>query len=95
MTYQRKEVIGDCELYLGDCLDVLPTLNKVDAVITDWAEAVRLRALAPKRSTDDLAQYTGTTGRQFRRLRGRGLDWLCLWVGVAGLLHSRQKARKK
>jgi len=31
----RKEVIGDATLYLGDCMDVLPTLPKVDAVITD------------------------------------------------------------
>jgi len=31
----HKEVIGDCELYLGDCLEVLPTLGKVDAVVTD------------------------------------------------------------
>ena len=35
MTYKRKEVIGDCELYLGDCLEVMPTLGKVDAVVTD------------------------------------------------------------
>jgi DNA modification methylase len=35
MTYKRKEVIGDCTLYLGDCLEVLPTLGKVDAVVTD------------------------------------------------------------
>ena len=27
--------IGDATLYLGDCMDVLPTLGKVDAVITD------------------------------------------------------------
>ena len=33
--YKRKEVIGDCTLYLGDCLEILPTLEKVDAVITD------------------------------------------------------------
>jgi site-specific DNA-methyltransferase (adenine-specific) len=31
----RKEVIGNATLYLGDCLTVLPTLAKVDAVITD------------------------------------------------------------
>jgi site-specific DNA-methyltransferase (adenine-specific)/modification methylase len=31
----RKEVIGDATLYLGDCRDILPTLPKVDAVITD------------------------------------------------------------
>jgi DNA modification methylase len=31
----RIETIGDCTLYLGDCLEVLPTLGKVDAVVTD------------------------------------------------------------
>ena len=31
----RKEVIGDATLYLGDCHEILPTLGKVDAVITD------------------------------------------------------------
>jgi len=33
--WKRKEVIGNAVLYLGDCLEVLPTLPKVDAVITD------------------------------------------------------------
>lgn len=28
-------IIGDAELWLGDCMTVLPTLGKVDAVITD------------------------------------------------------------
>jgi DNA modification methylase len=28
-------IIGDATLYLGDCLDILPTLGKVDVVITD------------------------------------------------------------
>jgi len=31
----REEIIGDCRLILGDCLEVLPGLPKVDAVITD------------------------------------------------------------
>ena len=31
----KKEIIGNCTLYLGDCLEILPTLNKVDAIITD------------------------------------------------------------
>jgi site-specific DNA-methyltransferase (adenine-specific) len=31
----RIEKIGDCTLYLADCMDVLPTLGKVDAVVTD------------------------------------------------------------
>jgi DNA modification methylase len=28
-------IIGDCTLYCCDCLEILPTLGKVDAVITD------------------------------------------------------------
>lgn len=36
MSYRRKEIIGGCTLYLGDCLEVLPTLQAVDAVVTDW-----------------------------------------------------------
>ena len=31
----RIETIGDATLYLRDCMDILPTLPKVDAVITD------------------------------------------------------------
>ena len=27
--------IGDAILYHGDCMDILPTLDKVDAVVTD------------------------------------------------------------
>ena len=27
--------IGDCTLYQGDCLEILPTLEPVDAVVTD------------------------------------------------------------
>lgn len=31
----RKEIIGNCTLYLGDCKEVMATLDKVDAVVTD------------------------------------------------------------
>ena len=31
----EKVIIGNAELYCGDCMEVLPTLGKVDAVITD------------------------------------------------------------
>jgi site-specific DNA-methyltransferase (adenine-specific) len=30
-----KVEIGNATLYLGDCMDILPTLNKIDVVITD------------------------------------------------------------
>lgn len=31
----KKEIIGDATLYLGDCSEILPTLERVDCVITD------------------------------------------------------------
>ncbi len=42
MTYKRKEQIGDATLYLGDCLEILPTLGKVDAVVTDPPYGINL-----------------------------------------------------
>ena len=35
MLVSDPVIIGDATLYLGDCLDILPTLGKVDAVVTD------------------------------------------------------------
>ena len=35
MNAPTKIVIGNAELWLGDCMDVLSTLDRVDAVITD------------------------------------------------------------
>ncbi|TCM56186.1 site-specific DNA-methyltransferase (adenine-specific)/modification methylase [Rhizobium sp. PP-F2F-G48] len=35
MTFVRKEVIGSCTLYLGDCLEVIEALPKGCAVISD------------------------------------------------------------
>jgi site-specific DNA-methyltransferase (adenine-specific)/modification methylase len=31
----REERIGDCVLYQGDCLSIMPMLGKVDAILTD------------------------------------------------------------
>ena len=32
----KKEIIGNCELYLGDCLEIIPQVtSSVDAVVTD------------------------------------------------------------
>jgi site-specific DNA-methyltransferase (adenine-specific) len=57
----RKEVtIGDCRLILGDCLEVLPLLGKVDAVVTDPPYGIGF-ASQP------------TTGQ--RRAGGQARDW--------------------
>ena len=49
-------IIGDAELYLGDCRDILPTLPKVDAVITDppyGINADKANAHSSIRDSDD------------------------------------------
>ena len=48
--WKRKEVIGDCTLYLGDCLAIMPELGKVDAVVTDPPYGVGLTAKVTKHS---------------------------------------------
>ncbi len=32
---KREVIIGDCRLILGDCLEVMPELGRVDCVVTD------------------------------------------------------------
>lgn len=41
----RTEIIGDATLYLGDCREILPTLCKVDAVVTDPPYGINYGAL--------------------------------------------------
>jgi site-specific DNA-methyltransferase (adenine-specific)/modification methylase len=40
----RIERIGNCELYLGDCLEILPEIGRVDAVVTDPPYGINLNA---------------------------------------------------
>lgn len=56
----RIEHIGDATLYLGDCMEILPTLPKVDACITDppYGLAEKLQG--------------GTWGKQYE---GESKDW--------------------
>lgn len=35
MKYQRKETIGECVLYLGDNMEIMPYLDGVGAIVTD------------------------------------------------------------
>ena len=55
----RVETIGDATLYLGDCLEIMPTLPKVNAVITD-----------PPYPDDHVPQY----GYKGEALSGLGID---------------------
>jgi DNA modification methylase len=61
----RIEQIGLATLYLADCMEVLPTLGKVDAVITDPPyginenSAQRWRAVNKRQSQKTMAILIG------------------------------------
>lgn len=81
----RVEVIGDATLYLGDCRDILPTLGKVDAVVTDPPYGVDFAAwdaeipdwLPAARAASDRVVFTTapTTCWDYPRP-----DWLAAWA---------------
>jgi len=68
MTYRRKEVIGDCTLYLGDCMDVFDLIEKHDACLTDPPYGINLNT--------DNSRFSGGHSASVSR-RGNG-------VGPAG-----------
>jgi site-specific DNA-methyltransferase (adenine-specific) len=55
----RKEVIGDATLWLGDCLEILPTLGKVDAVIADPPYGINYKT----DSTPRMSRHAGKESR--------------------------------
>lgn len=52
----KVETIGTATLYLADCLTILPTLAKADAVITDPPYGISLPADYKQRGRGNLAQ---------------------------------------
>jgi DNA modification methylase len=66
----RKETIGECELYLGDCRELLPLLPHVDAVVSDvpygvgyrsgWAnkfQGITIKSDADTAARDDVVKW--------------------------------------
>jgi len=87
MSYQRKEVIGNCTLYLGDCLEILPTLVEVDAVVTDPPYGMRYKG----HSGGGNSIHTGDTSKhRCATIKGDDADfdpspwlqWPCVFTGA-------------
>ena len=64
-AHQRVERIGDATLYLGDCRDVLPTLGRVDAVVTDPPYGVLVPGDFKDRVRDDRGGKHGLAIKQY------------------------------
>jgi site-specific DNA-methyltransferase (adenine-specific) len=68
----RVEQIGEATLYLGDCLEILPTLEKVDAVVTDppygigaYSTGTMGGGVLAAQSTYDKTEWDGKTVPDF------------------------------
>jgi DNA modification methylase len=68
----RVETIGDAVLYLGDCRDILPTLGKVDAVVTDPPYGI-------SHASNHGASWQKTTIQNDETTEAR--DWVVEWCG--------------
>lgn len=87
----RKEIIGAATLYLGDCLEILPTFQKVDAVITDPPYGGRTHAGARtdggKTVLLDFASINDETFQRFCRMAvesaNRWVIMTCEWRHAA------------
>jgi len=81
--WKRKEVIGDCTLYLGDCLEVMPTLDPVDAVVTDPPYGIGFESnyVAPTTTAPWMRAQIQSDGNTSHRdavlSRFDGFDWAC------------------
>lgn len=82
MTYQRKEVLAEgCELFLGDMLEILPTLGEFDACVTDPPYGIGIaanpvRQKHAKSDWDDFAPDASTFELMRRKARH-----LIIWGG--------------
>lgn len=85
----RVEQIGNATLYLGDCLEILPTLEPVDAVITDPPYGINTKSdgtgkLNPWADLCNSAHWYATWMRECRQKlrrsdpRGHGCMWTFL-----------------
>lgn len=92
--FKRVEIIGDCKLYLGDCLEILPCLGKVDHVISDppyedeLHKAVgKIRRNDGRKMVDDLG-FSGINSRR-SEITNASVDisdgWLILFSLAEGV----------
>ncbi len=55
----KPTIIGDCTLYQGDCLEIMPTLDKVDAVVTDPPYGVDFKYESHNDTSDGYTEWCG------------------------------------
>lgn len=86
--WKRKEVIGDCVLYQGDCREVMPTLGKVDHVFSDPPYGVHAThqnhlskiILRDGTSAGKSLDFDGISGSELVKFASMACDMAHRWV---------------
>jgi len=75
-------IIGNATLYLGDCRDILPTLPKVDAVITDPPYGIGANKMTLGKGKKDFSRGGDwDDGRPDIAWIPDFARWFCIWGG--------------
>ena len=87
--------IGDCTLYLGDCMEIMPTLQKVDAVITDPPYGKVKGDFDHNWSNRDamLSDVDCWVLAMERVMKQNATLWWFAWPSLAGKIEARIAAR--
>ena len=88
------ERIGDATLYLGDCREILPTLGKVDAVVTD-PPFFRVKPDGWDRQWSEKGGFydwcEAVIEQCAERLAGNGSLFWFAWADHAGMIEARMR----
>jgi len=98
---KREVTIGNCRLLLGDCLEILPMLGKVDAVVTDPPYGIGAHFPAPRPRSFRATGTRAAFGEHRRPIHGDDqpfdpspwMQWPCILWGAnhysSRLTHGR------
>ena len=70
--WKREEIIGDCRLLLGDCLEIMPHLDKVDAVVTDPPYGIGFKYNTHVDDADEYPAFMSAVAKQATEITKSG-----------------------
>ncbi len=77
----REEIIGDCRLILGDCLEVLPEIDPVDLCLTDPPYGINIAANPVRQKHEKKAwDQTAATSDSMQAMRSASKEQI-IWGG--------------
>ena len=81
MPIKKDVKIGDCRLILGDCLEVMPLLGKVDAVVTDPPYELSASGPGDRHFGMSLSKFDGEAYKSIVS----GFDYSALLGGISSI----------